>query len=81
MRGQAGLGLGDAKLFAAAGAWAGLEGLASVLLYGSLAALVWAGFWAIRGHEVSRTTRLAFGPFLAIGLWWVWLYGPATFAI
>jgi leader peptidase (prepilin peptidase) / N-methyltransferase len=81
MRHRAGLGLGDAKLFAAAGAWVGFEGLASVLLYGSLAALVWAGFCAIRGQAVSGLTRLPFGPFLASGLWWVWLYGPATFAI
>ena len=76
LRNRAGLGLGDAKLFAAAGAWVGFEGLASVLLYGSLAALVWVGFCAIRGQAVSRFTRLPFGPFLAFGLWWVWLYGP-----
>lgn len=80
-RGQAGLGLGDAKLFAAAGAWTGFEGLASVLLLASLTALVWAGFCAVRGQAVSRRTRVPFGPFLAFGLWWVWLYGPATFAI
>jgi leader peptidase (prepilin peptidase) / N-methyltransferase len=81
MRQRAGLGLGDAKLYAAAGAWVGLEGLASVLLYGSLTALMWAGFCALRGQAVSRLTRLPFGPFLAFGLWWVWLYGPATLAI
>ncbi|MEQ1697432.1 MAG: A24 family peptidase, partial [Hyphomicrobiaceae bacterium] len=73
--------LGDAKLFAAAGAWTGLEGLSTVLLYGSLAALIWTGVCAIRGREVLRTTPLAFGPFLAFGFWWVWLYGPASFAL
>ncbi len=80
-RGRAGLGLGDAKLFGAAGAWTGFEGLASVLLFASMTALVWAGFCAVRGQAVSRVTRVPFGPFLAFGLWWVWLYGPATFAI
>ncbi len=81
LRGRAGLGLGDAKLFAAAGAWVGFEGLASVLLYASLTALVWAAVCSIRGQAVSGAMRLPFGPFLALGLWWVWLYGPATFAI
>ena len=81
LRGRAGIGLGDAKLFAASGAWVGFEGLSSVLLYGSVTALGWAGVWALRGRPISRTTQLPFGPFLAFGFWWVWLYGPVTIVL
>lgn len=80
-RGRAGLGLGDAKLFAAAGAWVGFEGLATVLLCGSLSALVWAGYSSFRGQVLSAATALPFGPFLAFGLWSVWLYGPMALGV
>ena len=78
VRGQNGLGLGDAKLFAAAGAWVGLEGLPSVLLYAAGSALAGILVAAVMGNEVTARTRFAFGPFLAFGLWLVWLYGPLT---
>jgi leader peptidase (prepilin peptidase) / N-methyltransferase len=80
-RGRHGLGLGDAKLFAAAGAWLGVDGLPSVLLIGSLAALLFAGLTAICGATITAQTRIAFGPFLAFGFWVVWLYGPMTFGL
>ena len=80
-RGRAGLGLGDAKLFAASGAWLGLEGLPSVLLLASVIALVVAGLAYFRGVAVEAGTRIPFGPFLAFGTWIVWLYGPLTFAL
>ena len=81
LRGQPGLGLGDAKLFAASGAWLGLEGLPSVLLIASVTALALAGIAAAAGRNVAATTRIAFGPFLALGTWLVWLYGPLTFGV
>lgn len=76
LRGRAGLGLGDAKLLAASGAWLGAEGLPTVLLWASGAALacVLVAHW--RGSQLSATTRLPFGPFLAFATWLVWLYGP-----
>src|SRR6185436_5311870 len=40
VRGRDGLGLGDAKLFAASGAWLGLEGLPAVLLVACGAAIL-----------------------------------------
>ena len=80
-RGHPGLGLGDAKLFAASGAWLGLEGLPGVLLIASLAALAWAALSRFSGRKITAQTRLAFGPFLAFGTWIVWLYGPPMFAL
>jgi leader peptidase (prepilin peptidase) / N-methyltransferase len=65
-KGTEGLGLGDAKLFGAAGAWLGWQALPTVLLIGSVGGLVFA---LIRG----RTDRVAFGPWLALGLWVMWV--------
>lgn len=42
LRGREGIGMGDAKLLAAGGAWAGLLALPSILLAASAAGLVWA---------------------------------------
>ena len=75
-RGRAGLGLGDAKLFAAAGAWLGLEGLPSVLLWASCTALLGVFVAILLRRQVGAATRVPFGPFLAFGFWMVWLYGP-----
>jgi leader peptidase (prepilin peptidase) / N-methyltransferase len=77
LSGREGLGLGDAKLFAASGAWVGAEGLPLVLLCASLSALVSTSVASLMGSEISRGTRIPFGPFLALGTWFVWLYGPA----
>ena len=63
---------------AAAGAGGGLEGLPSVLLYAAGSALAGILVAAVMGNEVTARTRFAFGPFLAFGLWLVWLYGPLT---
>jgi leader peptidase (prepilin peptidase) / N-methyltransferase len=76
MRGRDGLGLGDAKLFAAAGAWLGMGALPSVLMIGCGAALLAVAIALILRRPVTTTSRLAFGPFLAFGFWMVWLYGP-----
>ena len=76
LRGREGLGLGDAKLFAAAGAWVGWEALPSVLLIGTVACLVGAFIGRAFGGTLSWSQRLAFGPYLALGFWVVWLHGP-----
>ena len=78
LRGTDGLGFGDVKLFAGAGAWAGAEGLASVLLVACGAALALVAIWRLRDPNLAGSTALPFGPFLAFGLWIVWLYGPLT---
>lgn len=77
-RGRDGLGLGDAKLMAAAGAWLGPEGSAAVLLYAAIGGIIAvAGFLARRGFRVPEPDRIgiAFGPFIALSIWIVWLYG------
>lgn len=73
VRKRAGLGLGDAKLFAAAGAWLGLEHLAAMLLAASLTALAFVAVKALWTGTFDPAMRLAFGPFLAGGFWLVWL--------
>lgn len=78
VRGRSGLGMGDAKLFAAAGAWVGAGSLASVLLYACAAALLASLVAHVRKSNLSLATAIPFGPFLAAGIWLVWLYGPLT---
>jgi leader peptidase (prepilin peptidase)/N-methyltransferase len=74
-RGHHGLGLGDAKLFAASGAWTGLAGLPWVMLLACATALVVVYLLKARGAAISSKSALPFGPFLAIGFWVVWLNG------
>jgi leader peptidase (prepilin peptidase)/N-methyltransferase len=68
-----GLGEGDAKLLAAAGAWLGLAPLGTIVLIAALSALLYAGWLAVSGRRLDASTRLPFGPFLALGLWADWL--------
>jgi leader peptidase (prepilin peptidase)/N-methyltransferase len=75
-RGRDGLGQGDAKLLAAAGAWVGASGLPSVLAGAACSALIAAGVLVLCGARFSRYSALPFGPFLALATWLVWLFGP-----
>lgn len=68
--GRDGLGLGDAKLFAAAGAWLGWQALPMVLLIASAGGLIFA--LATGGRR--RDQRIAFGPWICCGIWLVWLF-------
>lgn len=80
LRGRDGIGLGDAKLLAAAGAWVGWQGLASVVMISALAGIAAALVTAIRrGQRLDPAARLPFGVFLALGTWLVVLYGPVDF--
>jgi leader peptidase (prepilin peptidase)/N-methyltransferase len=76
LRGRDGLGLGDAKLLAAAGAWLGWAALPSVVVIGAAAALLLALAQAQGGAKLALTGKLAFGPHLALAFWLVWLFGP-----
>ncbi len=75
-RGREGLGGGDFRLLAAAGAWVGWMGLPSVLLWASVAGLSLVMARLVLKQPVSGEDRLPFGVFLALGIWMTWLYGP-----
>jgi leader peptidase (prepilin peptidase)/N-methyltransferase len=78
LRGRDGLGGGDAKLLAAAGAWVGASALPSVVFVAAAAALAAALLLRLRGIRLAAHSALPFGPFLALALWLVWLFGPLS---
>lgn len=80
LRGREGLGLGDAKLLAAAGAWLSWSGLPGVLLVAAVLALAWVTLRWLRGARLEAGDAIAFGPHLCAATWIVWLYEPAIFA-
>ncbi len=75
VRGRPGLGMGDAKLLAAAGAWLGWQALPSVLLIACAGGLVWA-LAAAPSREGGAQQPIPFGAPLCLAIWLVWLYGP-----
>lgn len=79
-RGFPGLGLGDAKLMAAAAAWLGPEAAATVLL---LACLLCLGLVVVqgRGGAIEWQQRIPFGPSIALGFWLVWLFGHVSMVL
>jgi leader peptidase (prepilin peptidase)/N-methyltransferase len=79
LRGRDGLGEGDAKLLAAAGAWVTWGGIAEVMLIAAATGLVIAVGYRIVGRRLDAQTAIPFGPCLAFGTWLVWLYGPLLF--
>ena len=74
LRGREGLGMGDAKLLAAGGAWLGPAPLPALLLLAAGSALVYALLLRLRGTRVTATLKLPFGPFLAGAIWALWLW-------
>lgn len=77
LRGRDGIGLGDAKLLAAAGAWLSWQALPGVVLIAAVLALAFAvatSLW--QRVPLAATTRVPFGPGLSMAIWLVWLYGP-----
>jgi len=71
-----GLGLGDAKLLAAAGAWVSVGGLPTVVLLASLGGLTWVTIVTACLGKSRLRAPVPFGPSLAVGTWLVWIYGP-----
>lgn len=78
MRRRDGLGLGDAKLAAAAGAWVSWAGLPSVVALAALAGLAVAGAARLGGRPAAMADRIPFGPYLSAAIWLVWLHGPIS---
>jgi leader peptidase (prepilin peptidase)/N-methyltransferase len=73
-RGRDGLGLGDIKLAAVAGAWLGLVAIFAVIELAALSAL---GAYMVNGllrrRPLKSTAFLPFGLFLAPAIWIGWL--------
>ena len=62
---QDGIGMGDAKLLAAMGAWFGWYTLPSILLIASLSGLIGGLIW-LQWNKQNHRSAFPFGPFLAI---------------
>jgi len=73
LRGKDGLGLGDAKLAAVAGAWLGWRPLPSVVLIACALAFVWVAARLLRGGRAAATAPLPFGVPLAAAIWIAWI--------
>lgn len=74
LRGRAGIGMGDAKFLAGAGAWVGWIGLPPILFIASMAGLGAILIKSIAGKRHERAEQIPFGPYLCLGLWLTWLY-------
>jgi leader peptidase (prepilin peptidase) / N-methyltransferase len=72
-RGVEGLGLGDVKLGAAAGAWLGLEQLSTALFvatFGAVAAIILKAIWSSKKPSLQGAVPL--GSFIAIAVVMIW---------
>lgn len=72
-RSREGMGGGDPKLFAAAGAWVGVWNLPVILLTAGLLGIAAVLTMILRGQRVAAGTRLPLGTLLALALWPAWL--------
>ena len=79
LRGQDGIGLGDAKLLSGIGAWLGLAGLPFVVLLASGIGLIIALIASQKSQDERHMTAIAFGPFLALAGWVFWCTGQVAF--
>ena len=76
VRGVDALGLGDAKLAAAAGAWLGWLDVAVFLTVASVIGLLGILVLAVARRRLDANSPFPFGPALALSLWGVWVLGP-----
>jgi leader peptidase (prepilin peptidase)/N-methyltransferase len=80
VRGREGIGLGDVKLAAVAGAWLGWQAIALAIEIAALSALaVYALRQWVLGRPMRRTNRLPLGLFLAPAIWLCWLLEATLF--
>ena len=74
LRGREGLGLGDAKLLGALGAWFGWQALPFILLLAASLGLLAVMAAMATGRAVDGATRVPLGTFLAVAAvpgWWL----------
>ena len=72
--GQPALGLGDAKLAVLVGVWLGLEGIAAAMALAVVSGAL-VGSTARLSGRLGPREPFPFGPFIALGIWLVWLTG------
>jgi leader peptidase (prepilin peptidase)/N-methyltransferase len=81
IRGRQGIGLGDVKLAAVAGAWLEWTTMPIAIEIAALAALATVGIRQFaRGRPLRATGRLPFGLFLAPAIWLGWLLDATLLA-
>lgn len=78
LRGREGLGLGDVKLMAAAGAWLSWQALPSVLLTATVCGLALVVIRTVANRPPDPQECIPFGPCICLAIWSVWLYGPVV---
>ncbi len=66
IRGQHGIGMGDAKLLAGLGACLGIQSLPYILLIASSSGLIGGYAW-LKLHQQDHSHAFPFGPFIAFG--------------
>jgi leader peptidase (prepilin peptidase)/N-methyltransferase len=69
LRSREGLGLGDAKLLAVAGAWLGWIALPTVVVLASAGGLAWAAIRLLRRGRAALAEPIAFGAPLCAAIW------------
>jgi leader peptidase (prepilin peptidase)/N-methyltransferase len=74
LRGRDGLGLGDVKLAAVAGAWLGWTAIPIAVEAAALSALALYLVRYLRGRPLRATQRIPFGLFLAPAIWIAWMF-------
>ncbi len=74
LTGKDGMGYGDFKLFAMAGAWMGWSALPLVIFIASLTGAIWGICSMLLGLS-TRENPMPFGPFLALGAWLTFIFG------
>lgn len=77
LRGRSGLGRGDAKLFAAAGAWLGPAALPTLVLWACACAIILLSAKILRSGLGAASRPLPFGPPLCAAFWMLFLLRPA----
>ena len=78
IRRRDGLGLGDAKLLAAGGAWLGWMALPHVILVAACGGIVVALAMAVRRGGLDGSARIPFGPWLCLSIWILRLYDSSN---
>jgi leader peptidase (prepilin peptidase) / N-methyltransferase len=73
LRGREGIGLGDVKLAAVAGAWLSWTAVALAIDIAALSALAAVLLDMLRGRKFTAVTRVPFGLFFAPAIWLAWV--------